>query len=470
MTSPGKRLPHINRRDTLGALVASGLSLGGLLGKNANSAAGYRQRRRAKSILMLFASGGQSQFETWDPKPHAPVEVRGAFGSIGTATQGLRICEHLPLLAALSKKYCVFRSMSHDDLDHGTACYLTLTGRHHLLKSANPNPSANDHPSLAAAFSKVFPSRDLPFSSVNINGPMLAPFTPGPGQDGGFLGKGFAPAVMTNPSLGVGESLGISRIDDLPAVRVDGRRVLSRELDSLRRELESNPQVQGWDHQSLQAYNLLRSPRFRKALDLNDETPELVARYGLGRTGRACLMGRRLVEAGVPWVTVFLNHSIRGQDEYQDSPDWFGWDTHNDIFESMKTILLPRFDAAVSTLIEDMESRNLLGQTLVVIVGEFGRAPLVATEKRFAGSSPGRKHWAGAYSMIALGAGIPGGRVIGETDKWGGSVQSHRATPGDLAATLFDALGIDPAGTFSDPTGRIVSLTEGRPVGAWWDG
>jgi hypothetical protein len=181
-------------------------------------------------------------------------------------------------------------------------------------------------------------------------------------------------------------------------------------------------------------------------------------------------MGRRLIEAGVPWVTVFLNHSIRGQDDYQDSPDWYGWDTHNDIFESMKNVLLPRFDLAVSALIEDMETRSLLQETLVVIVGEFGRAPLVATEKRFAGSSPGRKHWAGAYSMVALGAGIPGGRIIGETDKWGGSVQSHRGTPGDLAATLFNAMGIEQSATFSDPTGRVVPLAEGKPISSWWDG
>ncbi len=209
---------------------------------------------------------------------------------------------------------------------------------------------------------------------------------------------------------------------------------------------------------------------FRQALDLDNEKPGVLSKYGSGRTGRACLMGRRLIEAGVPWVTVFLNHSIRGQDQHTNSYDWFGWDTHNDIFDSLKTVLLPRFDTAISALIEDMDSRNLLKDTLVVILGEFGRAPLVATEKRFAGSSPGRKHWAAAYSMIAFGAGIPGGRIIGQTDKWGASVQSHRATPGDLAATLFDAMGLDPSGTFTDIGGRVISLTEGKPIRSWWEG
>lgn len=454
----------------MGSLVVSGLGMGGVWGRSLVSGPPNHRQGKARRILMLFASGGQSQFETWDPKPNAPVEVRGAFQSIGTATPGLRICEHLPGLAALSRKYCVFRSMSHDDLDHGTACYLTLTGRHHLLKSANPNPGPNDHPSLAAAFAKARPARLSPFTSVNINGPMLTPFAPGPGQNGGILGTGFGPTELGDPSRGFAELLGQGVSSPFPSALLDGRRVLAGELDKLRESLDSHPNSRAWDHQTRQAYSLLGSPRFRQALSLEGEKPGILARYGTGRTGRACLMGRRLIEAGIPWVTVFLNHSIRGQDEFQDSPDWYGWDTHNDIFESMKTILLPRFDKAVSALIEDMDARSLLDETLVVILGEFGRAPLVAMEKRFAGSTPGRKHWAGAYSMIALGAGIPGGRIIGETDKWGGSVQSHRATPGDLAATLFGAMGLEPAGTITDASGRVLALAEGKPIRSWWEG
>ena len=470
MTAIRKKISDFSRRDSVGALVANGLSMGGLCGSTLTFSRPYRAKIRARKILMLFASGGQSQFETWDPKPFAPVEVRGAFETIGTSTIGLRICEHLPKLAALSNKFCVFRSMSHDDLDHGTASYLTLTGRHHLLKSANPNPSASDHPCLGAAFSRVSPSNNIPFSSVNINGPLLVPFTTGPGQNGGFLGHGSGPALIGNPNARVVQSWGIANADDLPSVRIDGRRILAEKLDHFRHQMEAKFLENDWDHQLRRAYSLLKSSKFRQALDLENEKPTLLAKYGSGRTGRACLMGRRLIEAGVPWVTVFLNHSIRGQDEYQDSQDWFGWDTHNDIFQSLKTVLLPRFDTAVSALIEDMDSRNLLNDTLVVVVGEFGRAPLVATEKRFAGSSPGRKHWAGAYSMIVFGAGIPGGRIIGETDKWGASVQSHLATPGDLAATLFEAIGIDPSGTFTDFNGRVITLTEGKPIRSWWEG
>lgn len=470
MTAIRNNCPNFTRRDSIGSLVANGLCIGGLCGNPVNSAGSHQTKIKARKILMLFASGGQSQFETWDPKPHAPMEIRGAFGTIGTSTIGLRVCEHLPKLAALSNMFCVFRSMSHDDIDHGTASYLTLTGRRHKLKSSNPNPAATDHPCLAAAFSRVSPSKKIPFSSVNINGPMLIPITPGPGQDGGFLGNNSAPALIGDPSANIVRSWALADSDDIPSVRIDGRRILAGDLDRFRSTMEANPPENGWDHQVQKAYSLLKSTQFRKAFDLEKEKAGILARYGSGRTGRACLMGRKLIEAGVPWVTVFLNHSIRGQDEHENSHDWFGWDTHNDIFETLKTVLLPRFDTAVSALLEDMNSRNLLNDTMVVVVGEFGRAPLVATEKRFSGSSPGRKHWAGAYSMIAFGAGIPGGRVIGDTDKWGASVQSHRATPEDLAATLFDSMGVDPSGTFTDLTGRVISLSEGKPIRTLWEG
>lgn len=459
----------ISRRLASGSLAVSGLSLGpimdfkGLAAGRADSVS-----KKPLGILMVFASGGQSQLETWDPKPEAPVEVRGAFKTIATATNGLRVCEHLPKLAGLSNKYCVFRSLSHDDLDHGTACYLTLTGRHHPLKSANPNPSPLDHPSLSSVFSKINPGPALPFSAMHINGPLLIPSTTGPGQDAGFLGKQFSPALLENPAGDISDSWGLTRLAGLPSTRIDGRRILLEELDSTRADLEAWSRQSAWPKLNRRAYNLLNSDIFRKALDINSESERAKERYGHGRTGRACLMARRMIEAGLPWVTVFLNHSIRGQDEHPETPDWFGWDTHNDIFESMKTVLLPRFDRAISALIEDMDIRGLLNHTLVVVLGEFGRAPLVAAEKRFAGTTPGRKHWAGAYSMIAFGAGIPGGRVVGETDRWGGSVQSKRASPADVAATMLQAAGIDPTGTFTDSAGRIVPLVEGKPIKSWW--
>lgn len=199
----------ISRRFALGSLSISGLSLGPMLDfKRLSAGRADSVPKKPFGILVVFASGGQSQLETWDPKPDAPVEVRGAFKTIATATNGLRICEHLPKLAGLSSKYCVFRSLSHDDLDHGTACYLTLTGRHHPLKSANPNPNPTDHPSLSSVYSKINPSPAVPFSAMHINGPLLIPATAGPGQDAGFLGKQFSPALLENPAGDISDSLG----------------------------------------------------------------------------------------------------------------------------------------------------------------------------------------------------------------------------------------------------------------------
>src|SRR5208283_5264439 len=188
----------------------------------------------------------------------------------------------------------------------------------------------------------------------------------------------------------------------------------------------------------------LDAPRCRQAFDLSQEPEAVRDRYGRHRSGQACLLGRRLVEAGLPWVTVLWNHNIRGQDKEPHETDLYGWDTHNDIFDALKDHLLPRFDLSFSTLLEDMEERGLLDQTLVVCMGEFGRAPRVALERGFAGSTPGRKHWAAVYSIVMAGAGVAPGGVVGASDRQAAYPQSSPFGPWDVAATMFHALGIDP--------------------------
>ena len=169
-------------------------------------------------------------------------------------------------------------------------------------------------------------------------------------------------------------------------------------------------------------------------------------------------------------MTVFLNHSVRGQDDHPNEPEWYGWDTHNDIFQSMRDVLLPRFDQAISALMEDLGQRGLLKDTLVICAGEFGRAPLVAAERTFAGTSPGRKHWPTAYTILAAGAGISQGSVIGQTDRHGGQVLSNRANPKDLMATVFASLGVNPETRITDTLGKEFSAIEGMPIGSWWSG
>src|SRR5262249_52525223 len=181
-------------------------------------------------------------------------------------------------------------------------------------------------------------------------------------------------------------------------------------------------------------------------------------------SGQACLLARRLVEAGVPWVTVMFNRSNRGQDKDPDLTEVYGWDTHNDIFEALKVHLLPRFDQTVSALLLDLHERGLLDTTLVVCMGEFGRAPRVALERNFAGSTPGRKHWAMVYSIVLAGAGVARGAVVGASDRNGAYPSTTPVGPGDVAATMFSALGIEPDGYYTDLSGRPYQIAEGRPI------
>lgn len=425
-------------------------------------AAAAKIQARAKSVMVIFTSGGQSQLDTWDPKPNAPAEIRGEFSSIATATPGVRLVEHLPKLATMTDKYCILRSMTHDDLDHGSACYLALTGQFHPRKSSNPPPGPNDFPSLGAVLHRVRPTDRFPHSAFHVNGPLLVPKEPSPGQYGGFLGRGYNPIEMGNVSESNQLLAGLSRPDDISSERADSRKGL---VDQLGKTWGNPTPLISQESIVQQAYELMDSAKVRSAFDLDQEPAKVRERYGRYRAGQACLMGRRLVEAGVPWVTVFFNHTVRGQDTHPADTDMYGWDTHNDIFEAMKDHLLPRFDQSISTLLEDMDQRGLLKDTLVVIMGEFGRAPLVAIEKNFAGSSPGRKHWAACYSILLAGAGVTPG-IYGSSDRQAAYPQANPVTPGDLAATLFWALGLDPESHYADQLDRPLRTTTGNPVTA----
>jgi hypothetical protein len=404
-----------------------------------------------------------SQFETWDPKPSAPSEIRGEFASTPTSIAGVRFGEHMPKIARQAGRFTVVRSMSHDDVDHGSATYLALTGVFHQRKSGNPPITPNDFPTYGSVLKRVRPERHLPYTAVHVNGPVLAPRTAAPGQNGGFLGRAYEPLVVGDLTNGTSALPDLDPRDDLPAVRLDSRKRLLASLDTASAGLDYRIKA---DRDSLtgKAFDLLDSERLRTAFDLEREPAKVRERYGGHRSGLACLLGRRLVEAGVPWVTVFFNHGIRGQDDHPGETDEYGWDTHNDIFKAMKRHLLPRFDATFSYLLEELDQRGLLDTTLVVCMGEFGRAPLVAVEKNFAGSSPGRKHWAACYSVVLAGAGVKRGAVFGASDRHGAYPSTNPVAPGDLAATMFAALGIDPSGHFEDGANRPSAIATGRPV------
>jgi len=417
---------------------------------------------RAQSVILVLASGGQSQLETWDPRPEAPADIRGAFGVIQTPVPGTVLCEHLPRLAALADRYAIVRTMSHEDLDHGSALYLTLTGHYHPRRSSNPPPRETDLPFVGSILEQLHPTTQFLRSSVIVNGPALVPWEPGPGQFPGLLGRHFDSLILGDVS---GEEAGIPGLEDLEGLspeRRGRRRNLLSQLEDLGAATRQ-PRVEMSTLYS-QAFEMLERPAIRGIVDLDTEPARVRDRYGRHRPGQACLMARRLVEAGVPLVTVVWNHSNRGQDRDPDDLDQHGWDTHNDIFEVLRQSLLPRFDQSFSALLEDLDNRGLLDSTLVVCLGEFGRAPLVALERNFAGQSPGRKHWAAAYSVVLAGAGVQGGHIVGTTDRHAAYPVTTPFGPWDLVATVFHALGIDPAGHYHDSANRPYLICSGQPI------
>lgn len=459
-------LRFFDRREFLQVGLASSLSAS--LAATARGSESPRRAAgfgRAKSVILVFASGGQSQFETWDPKPDAPQDVRGAFAPTATPLPGVHLCEHLPRLARIADRYTIVRSMSHEDLDHGSAAYLALTGRYHPRRSSNPPPSPRDFPTYGAVLKRLRVTNRFAYEAVHVNGPALVPTLVSPGQDGGFLGREYEPLVVGDIRREAQVLPGLAN-QQLPPVRMQERLGLKQTLDQYRVHLSADREMVQMSDLYRQALTMLSAPRYRDAFDISREPAALRDRYGRHRSGQACLLARRLVEAGVPFVNVIWNHSNRGQDDTPDDPEAYGWDTHNDIFSSMKNHLLPRFDQSFSTLLEDLDQRGLLDETLVVCMGEFGRAPRVKLEPNFAGSLPGRKHWASVYSIVLAGAGVQRGAVVGQSDRLGGEPRSERYGPWDVAATMFNALGLAHDSHFTDSLNRPMATTIGKPIAA----
>ena len=453
------------------------LQFGGLLGLGSITSAGAQVEPaaaklpgfgRAKSVIVVFTSGGQSQIDLWDPKPHAPLDVRGDFKPISTAVPGLQFTEHLSRVAKIADRLTVVRSMSHQDVDHGSAVYLTLTGHYHAQRSGNPPPRPEDLPTLGAVLQRAKLEQRLPkrffYNAIHLNGPVQVPVLPSPGQNSGFLGKDYEPLVLGDVRTSGQILPGLAPQEEWSQLRLNQRLTLKEQLDTHARNLEQNRRALDMNLLYRQAYEMLATPQARAAFDLSQEPDAVRERYGLHRSGQACLLARRLVEIGVPFVNVIWNHANRGQDVAPDDTDQYGWDTHNDIFGSLKDHLLPRFDESFAALIDDLDTRGLLATTLVVCIGEFGRAPQIAVEGKFKGSAPGRKHWATVYSAIFAGAGVQRGAIVGASDRLGAEPVSDRFGPWDVAATILHALGIDPAGHFTDALGRPFAIATGKPM------
>jgi hypothetical protein len=413
--------------------------------------AGLDPASERTALLVVWLQGGASHLETYDPKPDAPAEIRGPFGSIATRAEGVRISELLPLHAAVADRFAILRSLSHTGFCHQQGNQQMFTGHPEQVLKLKP-----EHPDLfcIAHRERADPRRRVP-AYVGVN--------PIPYLGSAYLGPAYEPfSVHGDPNAPGFRVPGIGLKDASEVDRLRGRMDLSSRFDRLRRALDDRMQSETFDAFQRQAYTLLAGAEARRAFDLGLEDPRLRDRYGRNTWGQRCLMARRLVEAGVDLVTTSLDGPLCGRVG--------NWDDHavnHHVFDAMKA-RCRYLDQAVSALIEDIHARGLDRRVLVVVTGEFGRTPKISYAKDSASgvTQQGRDHWPRAVSLLLSGGGIQGGQVIGSTDRHGADVTSRRVGVRDLLATIYRHLGIDAARlTLRDRTGRPVpALPDGRPI------
>jgi hypothetical protein len=431
------------RRDFLkiGAAGIFGLSLPQLLQLEAQAnASGQSRQRRADSVILVWLAGGPATIDMWDLRPDAPSEIRGEFRQIPTNVDGIQICEHLPRMAQVMDKCTVVRSLAHSIPAHGPATVYMTTGN-------KPTP-ALQYPSLGSLAARLLsPSPGVP---ANVT---FSELRNGVAGGAGYLGTAYNPFIVE----GAGAARGAGRTQTASTLRVRGIQLPTgftlEQLDNRDRLLQSFDRsfsaidrnadlVDGLDAFHRQALEILRSDRTRNAFSLDQEPETLRNRYGANSFGTSALAARRLVEAGVRFVTITIG----------------GWDTHGQNFNALKTRQLPQLDQTLSALIEDLSGRGMLDRTMVYCAGEFGRTPRI-------NRNAGRDHWARSMACVLAGGNFRRGYVHGTTDREGMAPANDPCTPDDVAATLFHNLGLDPLQELQTPTGRPIQLfREGRIV------
>ena len=477
------RHPIVSRRTAVqaGAVGLLGLGMNHLAGLKTASAGNVTPNGKAKSCIYFFLSGGLSLHDSFDLKPDAPAEVRGEFNPIATKTPGLEICEHLPGLAKQSDRWAVVRSLTHPTNEHTLGHYFMLTGRSvsslGFVGDRKPRPS--DWPSIASIVGDRVPRRSdnlppaivLPERLVHWSGGVM------PGAYGGLMGRHRDPFFIEaspygnpfwrgaypeftfanetkkapkEPDARIYQAPNIALSPDLNLNRVNSRVDLLRELDLQRNELERSAAGQSYDDHRQSAISLLASRDVRRAFDVTNADEATQIRYGCNSYGWSLLMAYRLVESGVNLVQVNL-----GSNET--------WDTHGEIFPRLKNKLFPPTDRALCALLDDLHSSGLLDNTLVVMAGEFGRTPklsLLADSYQQAG----RDHWGAVQSVFFAGAGVPGGTVIGSSDKIAAYPASNPQRPENMAATIYHALGIPETAAWHDELNRPHHIYHGPPI------
>lgn len=436
-------LTVVSRRSMLKASLAgfAGLSFPALLRARAEGKSGAG---RDKSVILLWMTGGPSHIDTWDVKPGMPSEIRGPFKDIPTRLPGVHVCEFLPKQAAMLDRFTIIRSVDCRESNHEPD-HVMQTG----FRAATPrvNPQGHLYPAIGSVVAKL----------KGANRPGLPPHVVLNLKDkshlawGGWLGQQYDAFRGDN----------VSQLFRLPGAltmdRLRSRRELSRQLDGIRLRLDAGGQMEATDRFDQQAFDIVAGGRAQEAFDISRESPRIVERYGEHDWCRQALMARRLVQAGVSFVTLDLsNHGASGT-----------WDNHGDnippyggIWNGLRP-LLPVFDHLITTLVSDLEDHGLLDDTLVVAMGEFGRTPKLGTQ----GSTDGRDHWPVVMSMCLAGGGFRHGQVIGSSTRDGGEIDERPVTPGDLAATIYHHFGVPLEATFQDHQGRPIPIVEnGSPL------
>lgn len=448
----------VSRREAMrvGGLGSLGLSLPQLLqSRNAQAAGGSGLAfGKAKSVILFWLSGGPPQHETWDPKPQAPERIRGEFGTIATKTPGYFVGELMPKTAQLTDRIAVLRAVVSGDNSHSSSGYQMLTGVPHIPLSRENvvSKAPNLWPSLGAIIRTQRPDRGglpasitLPKHIANVGEIVW------PGQGGGFLGQKYDPWLLTcdpsSPDFAVPD---LTLPEGASSERLSRRRSLLNQFDDAVRHLGKQRSVAQFSNSTTQALDLLTGGGARRAFNIGEESEATRDRYGRSKFGQSVLLSRRLVEAGVSLVQVNWQQ-IKGKENNGS------WDTHKDHNASLKDFLMPMMDQTFSALIEDLEDRGMLDETLVAWVGEFGHTP------RF-NARAGRDHWGSVFSCALAGGGVRGGTVHGESDDHAAYPVSGKVAPRDIAATIFHCLGHSPDTIMHDQTGRPMPITRGHVI------
>ena len=423
---------------------------------------------KAKNVILLFLQGGPSHIDLWDPKPDAPENIRGLFKPIATKTPGLFFGEHMPKLAMQTDKLTMIRSMSYTPaglFNHTAAMYQMLTG--YTPDKVSPSgqldpPSPNDYPNVGSNVIKLRPSKEAMLPFVMLPRPLQESNIIGKAGNAGFLGKAYDPYYMFQEQALADGKLNVDDLTlrkEISEVRLKRRGSLLATVAEGMPELERATANYALDSYQQRAFDLILSGRARKAFDLDAEDPKLRDRYGRHTFGQGALLARRLIEAGTRFVQLNWPSVANGD------PNSTAWDTHAANFKPLKELHCPKLDSALSTLIDDMDNRGMLAETLVVAIGEFGRSPRMGVSTSGNSNAPdGRDHWPYCYTAVLAGAGIKRGGVYGRSDEQASSPIETPVHPTEILATIYHCLGIDPGTMVMNHLNQPRELVKASPV------